>query len=262
MAEKETTKSRRDAVLERLRSRHPDTQLEEDEDIFGRISDDYDDYEERISKADEHEKAFSDMFTSDPRSARLMMEWKNGEDPAVALLRIYGDDIKEALDDPEKQEAIAAANKEYMERVSKESDYEREYTENLQQTLKLLEEYQSECGYSDEQIDNAMERVVGISKDAMMGKFSKETLDMIFKALNYDSAVEEAGAEGELRGRNSKIEEKLRTSVKGDGTAALDGKNNANKNKEQRDLGALDRYGDSMQDIYSRGGWKRNSHNK
>ena len=36
------------------------------------------------------------------------------------MIRKFGDDFKAALEDPEKQEALAAANKEYAERIAKE----------------------------------------------------------------------------------------------------------------------------------------------
>lgn len=110
MPETEEVKSKRDATLERLRGKYPEEQFDDDEQLFGRINDDYDQYDKELAGYQEREGKFSDMFTSDPRSARLMMSWKDGDDPAIALIRLYGDDIKDAIDDPEKQEAIAEAN--------------------------------------------------------------------------------------------------------------------------------------------------------
>lgn len=144
MAESETVKSKRDLTLERMRGRYPDEQFDDDEQLFGRINDDYDQYDNELAGYKEREGKFSDMFTSDPRSASLMMSWKDGDDPAVALIRLYGQDIKDAIDDPDKQEAIAEANKEYMERVAKEKQYEEEYSKNLAESLTLLEKAQKE----------------------------------------------------------------------------------------------------------------------
>ena len=160
-----------------------------------------------------------------------MMGWKDGDDPAVALIRLYGDDIKEAIDDPEKQEAIAAANKEYMERVAKEKQYEDEYSANLEQSLTLLEKAQKEKGLSDEQIDDAMAWFIGVAKDAMIGKFSPETIEMIIKAQNYDNDVAQAGEEGKNGGGRRK--------------------------PPMPDMGAIDRYADGNMNIFERGGEKR-----
>lgn len=258
MAETETVKSKRDLALERLRSKYPEEQFDDDDQVFGRINDDFAQFDNELAGYKEREGKFSDMFTSDPRSARLMMGWKNGDDPAVALIRLYGDDIKDAIDDPEKQEAIAEANKEYMERVAKEKQYEEEYTANLAESLTLLEKAQQERGLSDEQIDDAMAWFIGVAKDAMMGKFSPETIEMIIKAQNYDNDVAQAGEEGEVRGKNTKVKEILRKPTRGDGTAQLDGKNGGGRRRQSMpDMGAIDRYSDGNLNIFERGGEKR-----
>lgn len=258
MAETETVKSKRDLALERLRSKYPEEQFDDDDQVFGRINDDFAQFDNELAGYKEREGKFSDMFTSDPRSARLMMGWKNGDDPAVALIRLYGDDIKDAIDDPEKQEAIAEANKEYMERVAKEKQYEEEYTANLAESLTLLEKAQQERGLSDEQIDDAMAWFIGVAKDAMMGKFSPETIEMIIKAQNYDNDVAQAGEEGEVRGKNTKVKETLRKPTRGDGTAQLDGKNGGGRRRQSMpDMGAIDRYSDGNLNIFERGGEKR-----
>ena len=70
--------------------------------------------------------------------------------------------------------------------------------------------------------------------------------------------VEQADREGEVRGRNTKIEEKLRKGGKSDGTANLGSKNGGGKgaSREMPDLGAIDQnYG--TQNIWERGGEKR-----
>ncbi len=258
MAEPEEVKSNRELALERLRNKYPEEQFEDDEQLFGRINEQYAQYDNELAGYKEREGKFSDMFTSDPRSARLMMGWKDGDDPAIALIRLYGEDIKEAIDDPDKQEAIAEANKEYMERVAKERQYEEEYSANLVESLTLLENVQQERGLSDEQIDDAMAWFIGVAKDAMMGKFSPETIEMIIKAQNYDNDVAQAGEEGEVRGKNAKVTETLRKPTRGDGTAQLDGKNGGGRRKPAMpDMGAIDRYADGNMNIFERGGEKR-----
>lgn len=251
-------KTKRQSFGERMKGRYPDINVDDDEELFGQISSDYDDYDNQIAGYKEREGKFSDMFTSDPRSARLMMDWRDGADVAVNLVRLYGTDIADAINDPEKQEAIAEANKEYMERVAKEKDYEEQYNKNLQSSLSTLETMQAESGLSDDDIDAAMEWIITISKDAMLGKFTPETIKLALNAKNYDAAVEQASQEGEVRGRNTKIKEELRKPQKGDGTAQLDGKNGGRSKKTPPvNLGALENYGDGNQTIFERGGEKR-----
>ncbi len=253
-------KSKRESMTERLQSRYPDKDFSDEESFFGQISDDYDEYDKNIAGYQEREKAFSDMFTSDPRSARFLTDWRNGEDPVIGLVRQFGTDIKDALDDPERQEQIAAANKEFVERVAKEKELEETYQQNLQSSLQRLDELQQQHGLSDEQVDQAMEFLLGIIKDGVVGKFSAESIQMALKAINHDADVSAANQEGLVQGKNTKIEEKLRKPKSGDGTAPLAGSNGTAKSPRPRpSLGALDNYGDGNKTIWERGNEKRRS---
>lgn len=251
------TKSRRESFSERLKAKYPEQNFDQEEDFFGRVNDDYDDYEKRISDYEKHESELSNMFTSDPRSANFLTSWRKGEDPAIQLVRQFGTEIKDAIDDPERLEEISAANKEYVERIAKEKGLEEEYQKNLDASLQALEQMQKDKGLTDEQIDAGMELIATIAKDFIVGKITPETMQLAFNAINHDVDVATAGEEGEIRGRNTKIEEKLRKSKKSDGTASLDGKNGSPSNRTPGRLGALDNFDDATQTIWERGGEKR-----
>lgn len=225
MADTPQNKSRRDQQVERLRSKSPDKKFEDDEEIFGQISDDYDQYEQELEGYRGREKQLSDMFAADPRSAQFLTDMHNGNDPVVGLVRNFGIEIKDVLDDPEMQDKIAEANKDFVERTAKSKKLDEEYEKNMDTTLETLRRFQAERGMSDEEIDKAVDFLLTIVKDGVMGKFSAETLDMACKAVNYDADVATAGEEGEVAGRNAKITENLRKGAKGDGTLPLGGKN-------------------------------------
>lgn len=249
-------KSKRDAVRERLGSRYPDLNLDDEEAVAGRINDDYDDFDRQLNDYKGREEALSNMFNADPRSANFIANWHNGSDPAVELVRQFGTDIKDAIDDPERQEQIAAANKEYVERVAKSKELEEQYSSNIDESLATLDAFQSENGLDDAKVDQVMEFLQGIFQDAIVGKFSRESMEMALKAIDHDEDVAVASEDAEVRGRNAKINEKLRTRQAGDGTAALQGKNNRGTRPAGPDLGALNRF-DGSDDIFSRGGEKR-----
>ena len=218
-------KSKRDSFKERMKTKYPDRDFEEDESLFGQISDDYDNYDKELSGYKEREEQFGKMYSSDPRSASFLTNWKNGSDPVVELVRQFGTEIKEAIDDPERLDAIAEANKEFVERVAKEKELDDTYQKNLEESLAMLDEYQQKNGLTDEQVDATMELLVGIVKDGVMGKFTAESIDMAMKAINHDEDVATAGHEGEVRGKNTKVEEKLRKAEDGDGIPHMNGKN-------------------------------------
>jgi hypothetical protein len=248
-------KKKRDLTLEKLKSRYPDKQYDDDEALFGQINDDYDDYDQKIKKYQDNENALTDLFTKDPHSAQFLTNWRNGSHPAVELVRQFGPDFVEELKDPERQKDLAEATKEYAERVQKEKEYEDTYQRNIEQSRSDVEALQQEEGLSDEDIDKAMGFLATIMSDGIVGKFTKDTVKMAVNAVKYDDDVALAGEEGEVRGRNSKIETKLRTPKRNDGTADLAGKNSLGAMRQAPEYGALDSGGSA--NIWERGGEKR-----
>lgn len=255
MAEPQAVKSKREQFMDRMRGKYPDKDFSDEESYFGQINDDYDEYERKIGDYEEKEGKLRDMFASDPRSAQFLTQWRDGKNPVVALVEMYGDDFMEEMRDPEKQAEIAQASKDFAERVAKEKDYEEQYRANIQQTIGMLDKMQADEGLSDDDIDQAMEFLVTIMKDGILGKFTPESVRMALKACRYEGDMKQAEMEGEVRGRNERIEEKLRKVRSGDGLATLGGKSAGSQTRDAPDLGAIGQF--TGDDIWQRGGMKR-----
>lgn len=232
-AENQPIKTKKEIAFERVRAKHPDKNFDNDEAYYGQIVEEFVDGDDEIAKYKEREQVFSDMFTADPRAAQFMVNWRNGEDPTIGLVRMFGTEIKDAIDDPEMMEQIAEANKEYVERVAKEREYEEMYKANIEATVDNMDAVQKEMGIADDKIEEAMGFLQAIVRDGVLGKFTPESIKMAVKAISHDADVEQAAYEGEVKGRNTKIEEKLRKDKKGDGAVSLSGKNNNVTTKPQ-----------------------------
>lgn len=265
-SDNEKVVSKRELALQRLKSKYPEDRFDDDEAIFGRINGDYDDYDKQIKERDDRiagyeadEKSLGEMFSSDPRSAKFLSDWRKGGDPAIALIQEFGNDIEDIIHDPERQKEVAEANKAFAERVAKNKEYEEEYKKNLDQSMQNIEDLKAQ-GISDEEIDSIMQTAIAIVSDGLRGIFSPETLDMVRKAINHDKDVDAASEDAEIRGRNAKIEEKLRKPSKGDGTPSLNGNSGGAGAPARRPLGALDRFGEGNASIWEKGGEKRIQH--
>lgn len=246
MTETPQVKSKREQHIERLRSKSPDKKFEDDEEIFGQISDDYDQYEEELEGYKGREKSLSEMFAADPRSAQFLTDMHNGNDPILGLVRNFGVEIKDVLDDPKMQDEIAAANKDFVERTAKSKKLDEEYETNMDASLETMRQYQKESNLEDSQIDAIAALLLTVAGDVVMGKFTRESLEMARKALNYDADVAAAGEEGEVAGRNAKITENLRKSAKGDGTAPLGGKNGSGGSAPRKPKNIFDLANEAM----------------
>lgn len=221
-------KSRRDMFGERLKAKYPDKEYANDEALFAQINDDYDNYENEIGRYKEREDKMTDMFVRDPKSARFMAAMAKDEDPVVLMLELVGaDGITDLMNNPEKKEEYAKANADYLKRVAREQELEAVYNKNLGETLAMLEQVQQEQGLSDETVDAAVELIQKIADDAVLAKYSRETFDMALKMLRRDADIENARSEGEIAGRNAKIDEKLKKEKSGDGLPGTGGANAA-----------------------------------
>lgn len=218
--------SKRDELLSRLRARYPDKDFGDDEAFYGQILEDFDTGNKELSGYKDREKSFSDLFASSPHAASFITAWRKGSDPAVELIRHFGPEIKDAIDNPALQEKIAEANKEYLARIEESKALDAEYKKNIRETLGYLQGEVESGRLSEEEIDDAFGLLTQIVHDGIVGKFSPETIDMALKALHHDADVEDADAEGEVRGRNEKISEQLVRGRRGDGVPRLGGKNN------------------------------------
>ena len=226
MAENNAVKSRRAQHLERLRTKYPEKKFEDDEEIFGQISDDYDAFEAENGAMKERERTLSNMFRENPQAAFILNDMREGKDPVMSLVRRLGIEVKDVIDDPAMQDKIEEANKEYLDRVARSRKLDEEYERNLETTLhKTLPEYMQEHGLSEEEIDSICGAWIQIVKDGIMGKLTPDTITLIANALNHDTDVANAQEEGEVAGRNAKIMEKMRNSKKGDGITNLNGRN-------------------------------------
>lgn len=228
MAEEKQFKSRREQIGERLKKKYPEREYADDEALFGQINDDYDEYDKELSGYKERESKLADMFTNDPRSAQFITDMAQGKDPWLSLINRIGiDGVKEMLEDPAKIEEFAKSNKEYVERMAKQKRLEAEWEKNMRLTLAMLEEKQAELGLTDDQMDAAADWIKDVTNDAVLGIIRPETIDMALKAINHDADMAIASAEGEIRGKNAKVEAQLRKPQRSDGTATLAGANNA-----------------------------------
>lgn len=205
--EEQEIRSKREILAERLKAKYPELNDEDEEALFGAISDDYDRYDNESKSYQENSQKLTDLFNSDNRSASFLMKWRDGANPCVALLEEFGDEFREALQDPEMLDKFAEATKKYNEKTLKSKELNRMAEENFDASLSALNEAQQELGVSDEVVTKAFEFYSTVINDAIINKVSKETWLMFIKATQYDEDIADAEHIGEVRGKNTKINE-------------------------------------------------------
>lgn len=202
--------TKRDRLMERLRSRNAERSYETDDDMYDAIMSDYDEMERSISESDAEREKILGLFSKDPKSARFFTSLVKGGNPMLEMMELYGDDFTNALNDPELREPLAERHAKWLETVARNKELEDEAERNLDTTIANLNRMKEENGWTDEQVMQIYDTANRIFMDGTVNIISPETIDIIAKSLNFDNAVAEAEEVGRVRGRNEKIEEKLR----------------------------------------------------
>lgn len=223
MPDNPTPTTNRGKLESRLRERYPDREYPDDEALYSQINDDYDDYD----NARDQSQRLTDLFSKDPRAARFITDMAAGKNPWEAMVEQIGiDGITDIFQNPEYKERLAEAQQKYIDSMAKEKDLEEEYTRNLDESIDALLAFQQERGYSDDEIDEAVETLMQIAADSLRGKFTPENVELAMKAVSYDDDIADADAQGEVRGRNARITERLKKQQSADTVPALSGANN------------------------------------
>ena len=235
MAENQPQKSKKEVLVERIRAKYPDLDLTDEEVLSGRIGDDYDDYEKRLGEYADREGKLEDMLVNDPKNAQFLADMVAGKDPWIAVVERLGvDGITDLLNDPEKKAAYEEANRTYAERVAREKEIDAEYERNIEESRKMREQLDSQ--YGEETVDAALSVIDQMAKDYIMGKVTPEAFDIALKVVKRDADLENARSEGEIAGRNARIEEKLRNMEGGDGLPVMGGSSAAPKQKRNMNI--------------------------
>lgn len=198
--------NRRETLVGLMREDYPDSDFADDDDFYDKLISERGKYKSTEEQAGKLREA----FVKDPRIAGLLNFAKEGGNPIIYLIEQYGDEFRDALEDPDKAEEFGEAHKKYQEKVAKTKELEEVSATNLQTTAGVLDALQSEFKLTDDEVLDIFQTASQYALDATTNLYTKEYLTAILRAKNYDKDVESAAMEGEVRGRNERIEETLR----------------------------------------------------
>lgn len=210
----ETTKtqspSSRERTLGRVRERFPDRTFAdigaEPQEGASDLDDAIDEYLEELSTRqaayDENNSKLRDLMLSDPTAAEFIQKWVETGDPRTALVEIYGDEL--GINEEGRAQFKGQLDS-WRERKSANDALNAEAESNWQTSLSALEEWGNGKGLSLEQKRDVMLRLLAITFNGMENKYGTEDFDLALNAINHDSDVAAARAEGQVAGRNERI---------------------------------------------------------
>lgn len=246
-------KAPRETVVERVRVKRPDKNFDNDDELYSAIAEDYDNYDNEIGGYRKNEDMLIKSFEADPKIAQLFISMAQGENPFLYLIENFGDEFREALENPEIKDRIVERHNKYIEHVARNKKLEEESKANLAGTLDALNEAKAMLGCSDEDADKAFARFQQILDDAIVDKVDRDTWVMFLKGVKHDEDVAAAAYEGEVRGRNAKIDTlKMKRSVPANLPPQIGGTREIPEKKKINIEGALARYGGDRKSIWDK----------
>ena len=202
-------KTKKDMFLERLRAKNPDIDTNDEEQLYGTIGDNYDNFERYRTERDNVDKMMGDRFNSDKRFGQFFLgAIQEGSNPIAELVKVYGEDIREYLDNPDNADELNKAQQEKLSKMADAEKSEGQYSENLKTSFELLDQFQQENSLTDDQADEIFTALVSDAENIILGNFSADMFSAKMKALNYDKDIEATKHDAYVEGKNEKIMEK------------------------------------------------------
>lgn len=201
------------AMRNRMMERKPEADWENtDDDAMADMA--MADYDEMSTMVDDYKKrdaVFDELAVNHPEGMMFLTQLAKGKDLREALENATGVSFEELYNDPDYPAAKA--------------DRETKQTEAVRGMLKNLEAEAEKNGWSEEELDEALGAIDEFIQAVEGNTITLELLDLLRKGKKYDADVANAKHEGEVSGRNAKIEETHRKrKASSDGLPVLGGK--------------------------------------
>lgn len=225
---------------DRLKAKYPDMAAQTDED-YNIMSEKYfDDTEAEMTRYRDSEKAVSDLIESDPEFKAIVSDMLvNGMPFRVAIAKHINPEDLVYNEEDDNYDNWQKAKQDRLDRAARYAEMQKEIANNEIETSRIFNEFCEEKSIPEEERDAFLQ----IINDNLIGllykKVDKKFLELCYKGSTYDKAVEQAAKEGEINGRNQKIQAekaKIDKEIAGDGLPNPSGKQTTQeKEKPKKD---------------------------
>lgn len=172
---------------------------------------------QRLDRMTEANKKLVAIFDSHPEIPKLLTLLDKGATFAQALPHVIDpSDLAPAEGDPDF-DSWTEAQKEREKKRGEREKFLGELDNNLQMSQQEIDAFTKENNLGEEEAQSLLGTLDDMMTQVFSGKISKQLLSMLRKASTFDSEVETAKKQGEIKARNEKIEAIKSKDKKGDG---------------------------------------------
>ena len=197
---------------ERIKQSLPDQELEGDDAYFEAAINHIDELETYQKENDEANRKVVEVLEQQPEIGSILSDMVQGASFEEALARnIDIESIQPAKGDPD-YEKWAKAKADRIKRMEEARGFEKKLVESRKVSLENVATFQKEKGLSDTERTQFTTKINTILTDVLEdGKITPEFLDVMYKGLAFQEAIDSARKQGEIRGKNEAIDQKKAT---------------------------------------------------
>lgn len=195
----------RQIVIKRLSKLFPERTFETDDELFDILAEYDSRLDEKYEKLRKDQSSLAALFISNPKMGGFISEVVEGEDPLMACVRYFGKDMLECAGDERRMAEIRKENDEYLARMNRVQETEKEINENWKRSERAIERFKDSKGMSEGDFEMFLSKICRICEQVFMSDFTYELLDTLYKGINYDEDIDMAQEAAEVKGRNMKI---------------------------------------------------------
>ena len=147
----------------------------------------------------------AEAIGGDPFVAQMFVDIANGEKPGVSVVRRFGKALIEAEEGTPEYDELMAADAEFMAERERGKAFDEENSAKAQAWFEAFTDY---CNRMNLNEDVYLVKIEDeFIKPVMEWEASDETFDKLVKAVDYEKDVDDAFEAGEIKGRNTNINE-------------------------------------------------------
>ena len=186
-------------------------QFESDEEMYAWIH-------EQLLQMSDTDGVVGEILAEYPELYAVIQDLQEGKPLEVALAANIDIDSLRPLEDEEMYADYEAARNARKERKAKADEYRASFAKNAEESKQIISDFFSEVAFDEEQGVAFANKIDNMIADYTNGIVTREFLDVFYRAMNYEQAMESARAAGAIDAKNARIDaERERAEAETDG---------------------------------------------
>lgn len=186
-------------------------QFDTDEEMYAWIH-------EQLSQMSDTDGIVGDILAEYPELYAVIQDLEEGKPLEVALAANIDVESLQPLEGEEMYADYEAARNARKERKAKADEYRASFTKNAETSHQIITDFFEEVGFEDGQGEAFANKIDKMIADYANGIVTREFLDVFYRAMNYEQAMESAREAGAIDAKNARIDaERERAEAETDG---------------------------------------------